>query len=84
MLRAEVRATRKRGYAVNQGLIVPGSWGLGAAVRASNGDVIGALSIAAVASRLRKNRQRELGPRLSEEARLLQKQVERMPVIRKN
>ena len=84
MLRAEVRATRKRGYAVNQGLIVPGSWGLGAAVRASNGDVIGALSIAAVESRLQKTRQRELGPPLSEEARLLEKQVERMPAIRKN
>ena len=82
MLRNEVTATRKRGFSVNEGLVVAGSWGIGVAVHGSDGDVIGALSIAAVESRLQKERRKELGTRLIAESKLLEKQIQESETIR--
>ncbi|NPT46488.1 helix-turn-helix domain-containing protein [Paraburkholderia sp. 1N] len=75
MLRKEVALTRERGYSVNEGRVVRGSWGVAAAVRSPSGDVVGALSIAAVESRLQRDRQQEMGRQLQEEARHLEKHL---------
>lgn len=61
---ADARAT---GVALNPGLVFPGSWAIAAAICAPSGKVLGALTIAAIESRMSSERQKELsGPLLSE------------------
>ncbi len=60
-LRTRVAETRDRGYAVNPGLIVPGSWGLGAAVFDQHGRPAWALSLTGVEFRFGPDRLPELG-----------------------
>lgn len=67
-LEERIRLTRKLGYAVNPGLIVTGSWGLGAAVFDSHGEPAWALSITGIEARLAPPRQQELGDLLLREA----------------
>ncbi|WIX33354.1 IclR family transcriptional regulator [Salinicola sp. JS01] len=76
---AECRAL---GYGINRGSVVAGSWGIGAAVRDRHGRVLGALSVAAIESRLQPQRQRELGPRLVEAARTLEAKIHRAQRMR--
>lgn len=70
-LRDRVATTRELGYAVNPGLIVPGSWGLGAAVFDPHGEPRWALSITGIEARLSGPRQHELGQLLLREAHAL-------------
>jgi DNA-binding IclR family transcriptional regulator len=72
VLRALVQETRAKGYAVNPGMLLSDSWGIGVAVRGHDGRPIGALSIAAIESRLGEERQRELAQLLTKEARWIQ------------
>lgn len=74
-LRDHVTATRELGYAVNPGLLVPGSWGLGAAVFDPHGEPRWALSITGIEARLSPPRQAELGQLLLREAHALAGQV---------
>jgi len=67
-LRERVNMTRNLGYAVNPGLIVPGSWGLGAAVFDARDEPCWALSITGIESRLAPPRQQKLGQLLLREA----------------
>ena len=71
LLRTLSEETRMRGYAVNPGLVMPGSWGIGVAIRGPEGRPVGALSIAAIESRLQDDRQRLLAPLLLREAERL-------------
>lgn len=70
-VRARINQTRETGYAVNPGLIVEGSWGMGAAVFDSDGEPLWALSLNGVESRFRPERQEELGRLLVEHAHAL-------------
>ncbi len=54
---------------MNRGLVVPGSWGIGVPLRDEQGQVLGALSIAAVESRMDEERQFQLAKLLSREAK---------------
>ncbi len=67
-LRKMVQQSRAKGYALNPGTLLPGSWAIGVAIRGLDGRPIGALSIAAIESRLNEERQRELVPLLKREA----------------
>lgn len=60
-LRARIGDTRDRGYAVNPGLIVAGSWGLGAAVFDRDGAPAWALSLTGVEFRFDRDRLPQLG-----------------------
>ncbi|CAH0273018.1 IclR family transcriptional regulator [Microbacterium sp. Bi128] len=60
-LRTRVADTKARGYAVNPGLIVEGSWGLGAAVFTRSGEPQWALSLTGVEFRFGGDRLAELG-----------------------
>lgn len=71
-LKLYVAATRSRCYAVNPGLIYPNSWGIGIAVKYPDGGLAGALSIAAIDSRMHEQRQSELAAILREEARRIE------------
>ena len=67
LLREHVALARRRGYSLNPGLVVPNSWAIGLAVRSPDGQVAGALSIAAIDARLGEARQQELAYYLSQE-----------------
>ncbi len=82
LLWREVALTRERGFSVNEGLVVSGSWGVAAAVHSPTGEVVGALTIAAVESRLPKERQQELGKQLLDEARRVEMQLARAASMR--
>ena len=68
VLRTLIRETRAKGYALNPGLILPSSWGVGVPIRGVDGRPIGALSIAAIESRLSEARQPEIASLLKKEA----------------
>jgi DNA-binding IclR family transcriptional regulator len=70
-LREDVDRTRATGYALNPGRVISSSWGIGMAILLPDGRLAGALSIAAIDSRMGEARQKEL-------AGLLQAEVERV------
>lgn len=74
-LEALVHRTREQGYAVNPGLVLKGSWGVGVAVRDPDGHVIGAYSIATVESRMSPEREAQLYGLLKKEADILEKHL---------
>lgn len=63
-----VEETRRNGYSLNPGMMLPGSWAIGLAIRGEDGRPIGALSIGAVEGRLDEKRQQELKALLRREA----------------
>lgn len=69
--------TRATGYSVNPGLLVEGSWGMGAAVFDERGRPAWALSLTGIESRFRDDRRRELGRALLQHAHALSQQLGR-------
>lgn len=67
-LRARIAETRAAGYSVNPGLVVEGSFGMGAAIFDAAGQPAWALSITGVESRFGAERRPELGRLLLEHA----------------
>jgi DNA-binding IclR family transcriptional regulator len=76
VLRKLVREARAQGYAMNPGMLLPGSWGIGVPIRGLDGRPVGALSIAAIESRLSEERQRELVPLLTKEANWIEMRLQ--------
>ncbi|GAA0234374.1 IclR family transcriptional regulator [Cryptosporangium japonicum] len=70
-LRGRIAETRRDGYAVNPGLIVEGSWGMGAAVFDARSEPVGALSLTGVEHRFAAHRRPQLGRLLLAEAHRL-------------
>jgi DNA-binding IclR family transcriptional regulator len=60
-VRARVEETRRTGYAVNPGLLVEGSWGIGAVVFDAQDRPRGAVSLTGIEQRFAADRQRRLG-----------------------
>lgn len=67
-VRARITQTRSVGWAVNPGLLVEGSWGMGAAVFDAGGRPQWALSLTGIERRFDEARRRELGALLLREA----------------
>lgn len=67
-IRHHVARTRRDGYALNPGLIFTDSWGIGIALHGPDGGLSGALSLAAVESRMKEPRRLELVSQLKTEA----------------
>ncbi|WP_432512135.1 IclR family transcriptional regulator [Kineococcus sp. SYSU DK001] len=63
-VRRRLRQTVRRGFAVNPGLLVEGSWGIGAPVLEASGRATWALSVTGIEPRLAGPRQAELGREL--------------------
>ncbi|MXQ12127.1 helix-turn-helix domain-containing protein [Microvirga makkahensis] len=74
----DVQETRRRGYSLNPGRIVASSWGVGAAIMFPDGRVAGALSIAAIDSRMTPSRQPELGALLKAEIAQIETKLRKM------
>jgi DNA-binding IclR family transcriptional regulator len=68
VLRSLVQETRAKGYALNPGMLLASSWGVGVPIRGADGRPVGALSIAAIESRLSEARQQEIASLLKKEA----------------
>lgn len=77
-IREGVALTRARGYALNPGLIFTNSWGIGMAVHGPDGRLAGALSIAAIDSRMQPPRQQELAGHLAAEVRIVEERLAQM------
>ncbi|WP_343035654.1 IclR family transcriptional regulator [Sulfitobacter maritimus] len=77
LLRSDVARTRERGFALNPGRIVSGSWGVGVVLRRPDGSVAGALSIAAIESRMQSPRDAELAALLTREAQEIETRLAR-------
>lgn len=75
---ADIALARAQGYALNPGRIVTNSWGIGVGVRYPDGRIAGALSIAAIESRMQKQRQEELAALLRHEARQVEARIAAM------
>ena len=75
-LARRLRETRTQGYAVNPGLLVEGSWGMGAAVFDAAGRPRWALSLTGIERRFAAPRRRELGPLLLHEAHELSRAIQ--------
>ena len=74
-----IRETRARGYCVQPGLIIEGSWAVGVPVFDVNNRPVASISIAAIESRLQTARSATLGNRLMQASReLTTLQVEAM------
>lgn len=67
--------TRTRGYALNRGLLFPGSWGMGMVVRDPQGRAETCYSLAAIESRMQPEREAELVALLSGEVRRLEQML---------
>lgn len=76
-LRERVAETRVAGFATNPGLVVEGSWGLGAAVFDGHGRPAWALSLTGVETRFSPERRPQLGQLLLEAAHRLSTSVGR-------
>jgi DNA-binding IclR family transcriptional regulator len=70
-IRERVTATRAAGYALNPGLLVEGSWGMGAAVFDGSEQPAWALSLTGIEARFSGERRPELGRLLLEHAHRL-------------
>jgi DNA-binding IclR family transcriptional regulator len=73
VVRADLALARRQGFALNPGRLVASSWGVGVAFRYPDGRVAGALSIAAIDSRMHADRQAELAGHLTAEARRMER-----------
>lgn len=67
-MRDLITRTRAEGVALNPGLVIEGSWGLGIALRHPDGRLAGALSVATVEARMRPDRLPDLTRHLRAEA----------------
>jgi DNA-binding IclR family transcriptional regulator len=76
-VRSHLERTRRTGYATNPGLVVEGSWGMGAAVFDARGRPQWALSLTGVAHRFADDRRPELGALLMKEAHALSSVLQR-------
>jgi DNA-binding IclR family transcriptional regulator len=68
LVRKNLALTRQAGYSVNPGLVLEGSWGMGAAVFDQRGRPAWALSLTGIEPRFREDRQPLLGRLLMDEA----------------
>ncbi|WP_188851779.1 IclR family transcriptional regulator [Aureimonas glaciei] len=78
IIRADVERTRAAGFALNPGRVLASSWGIGMALRFPDGRVAGALSIAAIDSRMTSERQPELAALLGEEVHRMEAKLARL------
>ncbi|PTW61369.1 IclR family transcriptional regulator [Breoghania corrubedonensis] len=74
----QIRQTRAQGHSLNPGLVLANSWAVGLAVRYPDGRLAGALSVAAIDSRMGPDRQEQIVAWLRAEERNIAQKLERM------
>ncbi len=63
-IKTQVRTAREKGYSLNPGWVVEGSWGIGVPVMNATGEVVAAISLAAIEKRLALSRRALLSNQL--------------------
>jgi DNA-binding IclR family transcriptional regulator len=63
-IKTQIRNTREKGYSLNPGWVVEGSWGIGVQVFSATGEVVAAISLAAIEKRLNLSRRALLANQL--------------------
>jgi DNA-binding IclR family transcriptional regulator len=76
-LEQRLATTRESGYSVNPGLVIPGSWGMAAAVFDKHEHPLGAISLTGIEARFGPERRELLGTQLLQAALDLSVQVQR-------
>lgn len=76
-IRERIALTRASGYALHPGLVVEGSWGMGAAVFDKHGQPAWALSVTGIEARFSGERQARIGGLLLEHAHQLSETISR-------
>lgn len=71
ILRQVIKRARTAGYALNEGLVAPGSWAIGVALHDADGRPRAALSVASIEQRLTAQRCEELAASMRREARAI-------------
>lgn len=82
-IRVRIAQTRNTGYALNPGLIVSDSWGIGVALRRPDGALAGALSLAAIESRMQQPRRDDLVAHLQTGAQTIETTLARLYAARR-
>jgi DNA-binding IclR family transcriptional regulator len=77
-IREDIATARLQGYTLNPGRIIAGSWGLAVAIMFPDGRLAGALSIAAIDSRMGAERQPELVRQLKAEVERIEGKLRKM------
>ena len=77
-LRDAVAQTRSRGRSLNPGMVLANSWAVGRAVTLPDGRIGGALSVAAIDSRMTQDRQAEIAAHLKEAVHRVEARLARM------
>ncbi|WP_138472205.1 IclR family transcriptional regulator [Poseidonocella sp. HB161398] len=77
-LREGIARTRARGWALNPGMVLANSWAIGRALRLPGGRIAGALSVAAIDSRMTPDRQEEIAGQLLERAEQVETRLARL------
>lgn len=72
-----VARAREMGFALNPGLIFPGSWAIARALRGPEGQIVGAVTIAAIEDRMTQDRQTELAVPLRKEVARIERLMQR-------
>lgn len=72
LLRSVLDRTREQGYALNEGLVAPGSWAIGVVLQVPGRGPVAALSIASIEARLSGGRREELVTVMKKEASLIE------------
>ncbi len=83
-LKELVKETRAKGYSLNPGMMLTGSWAIGVAIRGTDGRPVGSLSIAAIEHRMSEERRRELIPVLIAEAKEVEIRLTRAEAVAKS
>lgn len=74
-IRGEIDATRKRGYSVVPGTVIPGMAAVGVPILDRQGHAIAALSVAAIEQRMTEARRSHIAALIGQEARTLAKRL---------
>ncbi|KEP69301.1 IclR family transcriptional regulator [Thioclava sp. BHET1] len=78
ILRDAVAQTRARGWSLNPGMVLANSWAVGHAVTLPDGRIGGALSVAAIDSRMTPDRQAEIAAHLGAAVHRVEARLARM------
>lgn len=71
----QVALTRRQGFAFNEGSVLPDMYAVGVAIRGAGNEPVGALSVAAIVSRMQPERRRTIIEWLTGEARELERRL---------
>lgn len=78
LLREAVAQTRATGWALNRGMVLANSWAIGRVLRLPDGTVGGAISVAAIDSRMGPDRQEEIAAQIAGAVRHVEGRLSRI------